>query len=682
MIRQLRKPSARSVCWSSGSPCPWHPRRPSEQGPCEQIRAACQGAGFVQGAARDGIGLQIHCMMPIMQASAQPPTARRPLPKVAPQLVADCKASHARFGPPLRPPSDVAEPLPAGPPLTRFALPNGSSTRDRWFLSPVQDVVVRPPKPMTPEQRAAISALPPEDRPETGPAKSLPPQLRRTMIDYPSKEPTGTIVVDTQRTYLYLVLGNGKAMRYGIGVGREGFTWSGAEKVTKMAEWPDWHPPEEMIQRQPYLPRFMAGGEGNPLGARALYLGQTLYRIHGTNQPSTIGTFVSSGCIRLTNRGHRGPLRQGPAGHPGGRAAGHLAWFRPGNHKLTAHRADAAAATKGDRPEKPTATPRPLCRRKPPRRRSADKAPAATAQAPRAPAPTARARRPRREAASKETTGAIPATPTAAAPTARMPRRNEAPTRSPTAATARQRAVIRSRCPPASSQAPRADVSVPLDTARKTGVVRATASGHFPARLSEISERPCLDDAPLAQPTALKRAQIIVICSISPRWNRAAQDRGNGAASNLICGAGIQILHIRRRLRSVYRRASQRCGRATTTFHWPRALTLEIVHMLDHLLCREHTPSNRAFRSRHKFGDNASKIDATIAITYEQCHHVGSPRRCEFNSSACIMEAHRERLAVSFRCRAGCDAQHFVLRHRRAGPRSGQRIPRRQSGLL
>jgi lipoprotein-anchoring transpeptidase ErfK/SrfK len=156
--------------------------------------------------------------------------------------------------------------------------------------------------PMTQEQRReAISALPPEDQPETGPAKSLPPQFRRTMMEYRSKEPAGTIIVDTPHTYLYLVLGNGKAMRYGIGVGREGFTWSGAEKVTKMAEWPDWHPPEEMIERQPYLPRFMAGGEGNPLGARALYLGQTLYRIHGTNQPSTIGTFVSSGCIRLTN---------------------------------------------------------------------------------------------------------------------------------------------------------------------------------------------------------------------------------------------------------------------------------------------------------------------------------------------------------------------------------------------
>ena len=97
------------------------------------------------------------------------------------------------------------------------------------------------------------------------------------------------------------MLGNGKAMRYGIGVGREGFTWAGVEKISRMAEWPDWHPPAEMIERQPYLPRFMAGGEGNPLGARALYLGKTLYRIHGTNQPSTIGTFVSSGCIRLVN---------------------------------------------------------------------------------------------------------------------------------------------------------------------------------------------------------------------------------------------------------------------------------------------------------------------------------------------------------------------------------------------
>ena len=151
------------------------------------------------------------------------------------------------------------------------------------------------------DPRTQMAALPPEVRPEFGPRKELPAQFRRALVDFRTKEPAGTIVIDTPNTYLYLVLGNGKAMRYGVGVGREGFTWAGAEKVTKMAEWPDWNPPPEMIERQPYLPRFMAGGEGNPLGARALYLGKTVYRIHGTNQPSTIGTFVSSGCIRLTN---------------------------------------------------------------------------------------------------------------------------------------------------------------------------------------------------------------------------------------------------------------------------------------------------------------------------------------------------------------------------------------------
>jgi lipoprotein-anchoring transpeptidase ErfK/SrfK len=152
-----------------------------------------------------------------------------------------------------------------------------------------------------PDRASVIAALPPEDQPERGPPKQLPPQFRRQLVDYVTDQPAGTIVVDTPNTYLYLVLGNDKALRYGIGVGREGFTWSGAERISRVKEWPDWFPPKEMIDRQPYLPRFMAGGESNPLGARALYLGNTLYRIHGTNQPSTIGTFVSSGCIRLTN---------------------------------------------------------------------------------------------------------------------------------------------------------------------------------------------------------------------------------------------------------------------------------------------------------------------------------------------------------------------------------------------
>jgi lipoprotein-anchoring transpeptidase ErfK/SrfK len=149
--------------------------------------------------------------------------------------------------------------------------------------------------------RSVIAALPPEDQPETGPAKALPPQFRRQVVSYTTVEPAGTIIIDTPHTYLYLVLSNGQAMRYGIGVGREGFTWTGTERISRMKEWPDWNPPKEMIVRQPYLPRFMAGGDSNPLGARAMYLGSTLYRIHGTNQPSTIGTFVSSGCIRLTN---------------------------------------------------------------------------------------------------------------------------------------------------------------------------------------------------------------------------------------------------------------------------------------------------------------------------------------------------------------------------------------------
>jgi lipoprotein-anchoring transpeptidase ErfK/SrfK len=126
-------------------------------------------------------------------------------------------------------------------------------------------------------------------------------RFKRQVVDYRSSEAAGTIIVDTPHTYLYYVLGNGKAVRYGIGVGREGFTWSGTQTISRKAEWPDWTPPPEMVARQPYLPRFMAGGPENPLGARAMYLGGTIYRIHGTNAPSTIGGHVSSGCIRMVN---------------------------------------------------------------------------------------------------------------------------------------------------------------------------------------------------------------------------------------------------------------------------------------------------------------------------------------------------------------------------------------------
>jgi lipoprotein-anchoring transpeptidase ErfK/SrfK len=144
-----------------------------------------------------------------------------------------------------------------------------------------------------------VQAAPPEDE---GAAAEMPARLKRQIVGYATREAPGTIIIDTQNTYLYYVLGGGRAIRYGIGVGRDGFTWSGVQSVTRKAEWPDWTPPPEMIARQPYLPRQMAGGPGNPLGARAMYLGGTIYRIHGTNAPQTIGTRVSSGCIRLTNQ--------------------------------------------------------------------------------------------------------------------------------------------------------------------------------------------------------------------------------------------------------------------------------------------------------------------------------------------------------------------------------------------
>ncbi len=134
-----------------------------------------------------------------------------------------------------------------------------------------------------------------------GSASVVPERLRRTVVAFDTSEAPGTVIIDSGNTALYYVLGQGRAIRYGVGVGREGFGWSGVQTVTRKAEWPDWYPPAEMIARQPYLPRFVAGGPSNPLGSRAMYLGSSAYRIHGTNDPSTIGKYVSSGCIRLTN---------------------------------------------------------------------------------------------------------------------------------------------------------------------------------------------------------------------------------------------------------------------------------------------------------------------------------------------------------------------------------------------
>ncbi|TMJ53738.1 MAG: L,D-transpeptidase [Alphaproteobacteria bacterium] len=229
---------------------------------------------------------------PVSPAEPSPYTGS--VPAAGPEYPPPYRAAPSAAYPPGPPPAPSAAyppgpaPAPSGPPAAgdaRYGAPDG---------------VLRPPVEIDPAQRQAIAALPPEEQPEAQP-KELPPQLRRQLADLATKEPAGTIIIDTPNTYLYLVMGHGKAMRYGIGVGRQGFTWAGVERVSKMTEWPDWYPPDEMIDRQPYLPRMMAGGPGNPLGARALYLGKSLYRIHGTNQPSTIGQFVSSGCIRLLN---------------------------------------------------------------------------------------------------------------------------------------------------------------------------------------------------------------------------------------------------------------------------------------------------------------------------------------------------------------------------------------------
>ena len=162
---------------------------------------------------------------------------------------------------------------------------------------------LRPPQMQTAPQAVEPASVQP-DTGQTGDQdenSQLAPRLQRQVVDYPSREAPGTVIIDTPHTFLYYVFANGKAIRYGIGVGREGFTWSGVKSVIRKTEWPDWYPPPEMIARQPYLPRMIAGGPGNPLGARAMYIGGTEYRIHGTNDPSSIGKHMSSGCIRMTN---------------------------------------------------------------------------------------------------------------------------------------------------------------------------------------------------------------------------------------------------------------------------------------------------------------------------------------------------------------------------------------------
>ena len=226
------------------------------------------------------------------QGQAQPAAAPRPrglflsaaapqqaAPQVAPPAPATQAHGFFQLGP--TPPTAAAPaPQPAPAPLQSFFR----------LMFPQQPVAYNQPTPGYAPSQNGDMANPQVD-----------PKYDRQIVDYRTDQPPGTVLVDTSHYFLYLVMEDGKAVRYGIGVGREGFTWSGVNTISAKREWPEWRPPNEMLERRPDLPRYMAGGEDNPLGARALYLGSTLYRIHGSNEPWTIGTNVSSGCIRLRN---------------------------------------------------------------------------------------------------------------------------------------------------------------------------------------------------------------------------------------------------------------------------------------------------------------------------------------------------------------------------------------------
>jgi lipoprotein-anchoring transpeptidase ErfK/SrfK len=177
----------------------------------------------------------------------------------------------------------------------------GGSPQGQAYQPPVYQ-----PQPSYEPRGAMMPQIEPQSsglQPDANEAqRPFDPRYEKQMVDFEGKEGPGTIVIDTPNKFLYLVQDGGKALRYGIGVGRPGFTWSGVKSISAKREWPDWTPPAEMLARRPDLPRHMEGGPQNPLGARAMYLGSSLYRIHGSNEPWTIGTNVSSGCIRMRNQ--------------------------------------------------------------------------------------------------------------------------------------------------------------------------------------------------------------------------------------------------------------------------------------------------------------------------------------------------------------------------------------------
>jgi lipoprotein-anchoring transpeptidase ErfK/SrfK len=216
------------------------------------------------------------------------------------------------------PPAPAAAPLPARVPIAAPPPPAPAYVAPRPAPQP-RVVTARAEPPVAPGAYGGgfiellVTGQTPEPQPqarrrvaalgagEPNVQREIDPVFFRTEVDYAGAEHPGTIVIDSENKFLYLVQGGGRALRYGIGVGRPGFTWAGVKSISRKAEWPDWTPPGEMLARRPDLPRHMDGGPANPLGARAMYLGSSLYRIHGTNEPYTIGQNVSSGCIRMMN---------------------------------------------------------------------------------------------------------------------------------------------------------------------------------------------------------------------------------------------------------------------------------------------------------------------------------------------------------------------------------------------
>ena len=211
---------------------------------------------------------------------------------------ADALAATESFRPPALLSPDLTDPwllqFKLGKKRPVFSAPG--VTRNAMFAPPIIEM----PKPAIKPQQVLFRASG-VNASATAVNYRIDPEFLPRVIPYPSTEKAGTIIIDTDARHLYLIMDGGQALRYGVGVGRPGFEWAGIRHVTRMAEWPDWTPPAEMLKRKPELPRHMDGGPNNPLGARALYLGSTLYRIHGSNEPWTIGHAVSSGCIRMRN---------------------------------------------------------------------------------------------------------------------------------------------------------------------------------------------------------------------------------------------------------------------------------------------------------------------------------------------------------------------------------------------